>query len=154
MSRRKLKKKMTPDLSEEVWWGGGAWFACIGCGRCCRGEPGAIFFTPDEGARVREHLGLTEGEFREKYVTLKWGPPSFIERQNGDCVFYDPREAKCAIYPLRPAQCSLFPFWPSVMETQELWDEHAKRCPGMNDGRLYTAVEIRKFLDSSPFEDL
>ena len=142
------------DLLGQAWWRNGARFACIGCGRCCRGEPGAIFFTPDEGARVREHLGLTEDEFREKYVTLKWGSPSFVERRNGDCVFYDSREAKCAIYPLRPAQCVLFPFWPSLMESKDLWDEHAERCPGMNDGRLYAAEEILEFLDCCPYEDL
>ena len=145
---------MTPDLCEEVWWSNGARFACIGCGRCCRGEPGAIFFTPGEGARVREHLKLAEKEFHEKYVTLKWGAPSFVERRNGDCVFYDPQEAKCVIYPLRPDQCSLFPFWPSLMESKELWDEQAKRCPGMNGGRLYTAEEIREFLDRCPYENL
>jgi Fe-S-cluster containining protein len=139
-----------------VWWSEGVRFSCKGCGRCCRGEPGAIFFTPEEGERVRNFLGLglNEAEFNRRYVTMMWGRPSFVERRNGDCVFYDPKSAKCAIYPLRPAQCELFPFWPSVMESKEEWDNQARQCPGMNDGPLRTAEEIRAALKRLPFEDL
>ena len=137
-----------------TWWSEGVSFSCIGCGRCCRGEPGAIFFTSEEGKRVREYLEIEEDTFRRNYVTLKWGAPSFLERPNGDCIFYDAQKAKCAIYPLRPAQCSLFPFWPSVMESKAEWDERAKHCPGMNEGRSYIKEDIRKLLEQCPFEDL
>ena len=142
-------------MMSDFWWKEGARFTCIGCGRCCRGEPGAIFFTPEEEKSVREYLGLGEDDFRQDYVTLKWGKenPSFIERLNGDCVFLV-GGAKCSIYHHRPAQCSIFPFWPSVMESRAAWDEHARHCPGMNDGRLYTEEEIQKFLIQCPFEDL
>ncbi|MDR2528759.1 MAG: YkgJ family cysteine cluster protein [Synergistaceae bacterium] len=141
------------------WWGEGLRFTCVGCGRCCRGEPGAIFFTAGEGERVRASLGFTEGEFRRRYVTLRWGRPSFAERGNGDCVFLatgdpDEKSARCGIYPLRPAQCALFPFWPSVTASKDEWDRHAKRCPGMNAGRLHSSEEIRSFLGQTPFEDL
>jgi Fe-S-cluster containining protein len=138
----------------DKWWSGGVRFVCIECGRCCRGEPGAIFFTPEEGARIREKLKVEESEFRRRYVTNKWGSPSLVERQNGDCVMYDAETAKCVIYPLRPAQCSLFPFWPSVMESREEWEEQTKHCPGMNEGRFYAADEIQRFLDQCPFQDL
>jgi Fe-S-cluster containining protein len=139
---------------ESAWWGEGVYFSCIGCGRCCRGEPGAIFFTPEEGERIRNFLGLSETEFRRDYVTLKWGNPSFTERQNGDCVFYDAAEAKCSIYTIRPLQCELFPFWVSVMDSREEWDKEARRCPGMNSGRFYTADEIRACLAQDMFGDL
>ena len=137
-----------------VWGSEGVKFSCKGCGRCCRGEPGAIFFTAEEGERIRERLKIGEAEFRRTYVTLKWGSPSFVERRNGDCIFYDAQTAKCAIYSLRPAQCSLFPFWPSLMESEKELEEEAKRCPGMNEGRVYTEAEISKFLEQCPFEDL
>jgi Fe-S-cluster containining protein len=94
---------------------------------------------------------LEKQEFRRRCVTLKWGRPSFAERPNGDCVFYDAEKARCKIYPLRPAQCSLFPFWLSVMESKTDWDREARRCPGMNGGRLYSAEEIREFLAQDPF---
>lgn len=136
------------------WWSEGVRFECTGCGRCCRGEPGAIFFTPEEGTRVAEHLGVGKDEFDRVYVTRKWGRPSFKERRGGDCIFYLPEKSGCAVYPLRPAQCALFPFWPSVMESKSEWDFQARRCPGMNDGPLHTAEEIQALLDQSPFGDL
>ena len=140
--------------SYEPWWSEGVRFGCIGCGRCCRGEPGAIFFTPEEEMRLTEHLNLDQETFRERYVTRKWGHPSFIERRNGDCVFYNAQEAKCTIYSLRPLQCSLFPFWPSVMESRQDWESHAKHCPGMNEGLIHPKESIRALLMLNPFEDL
>jgi Fe-S-cluster containining protein len=136
-----------PEWGISKWWSEGVRFTCIGCGRCCRGEPGAIFFTPEEEMRVRNFLRLDEIEFRRFYVTRKWGKPSFIERRNGDCIFYDAENAKCSIYPLRPEQCSLFPFWSFVMESREEWNRQANQCPGMNEGRLYSAAEIRRLLE-------
>jgi Fe-S-cluster containining protein len=97
---------------------------------------------------------LEKQEFRRRCVTLKWGRPSFVERPNGDCVFYDAEKARCKIYPLRPAQCALFPFWPSVMDSKADWDREARHCPGMNEGRLRPAEEIRALLLQNPFEDL
>jgi Fe-S-cluster containining protein len=144
-----MKTGRTPE-----WWSEGVRFTCIGCGRCCRGEPGAIFFTPEEEIRVRNFLKLDEDAFRRSYVTYKWGNPSFVERRNGDCVFYDAKNSKCAIYPLRPAQCRLFPFWASVMESRAEWNRQVKHCPGMNAGRLYEPEEIRKFLAQDPFTRL
>jgi len=129
-------------------------FTCLGCGRCCRGDPGAIFFTAEEGERVRKHLGVEPEEFERRYVTGKWGRLSFVERPGGDCVFYDAETAKCAIYPIRPLQCSLFPFWPSVMESRAEWDREARWCPGMNDGSLHDREEIQFFLRQCPFDDL
>jgi Fe-S-cluster containining protein len=97
---------------------------------------------------------LEKSEFRKLCVTLKWGRPSFIERANGECVFYDAEKARCEIYPLRPAQCALFPFWPSVMASRADWDREARRCPGLNGGPLHGAEEIESLLRQSPFEDL
>jgi Fe-S-cluster containining protein len=145
---------MAEAALQEVWWREGVRFTCLGCGRCCRGEPGAIFFTFEEGERVRKHLGVDAEKFVHDYVTGRWGHPSFLERPNGDCVFYKHDTARCTIYSLRPLQCSLFPFWPSVLESKAEWDEQACRCPGMNAGRLYSAEEIHVFLCQCPFGDL
>jgi Fe-S-cluster containining protein len=147
-------------MPELEWWSEGVRFTCLGCGRCCRGEPGAIFFTPEEENRIIEAIEidgrkLCKQEFRERCVTLKWGRPSFIERAGGgECVFYDAETARCKIYPLRPAQCVLFPFWHSVMDSKEDWTLEALRCPGMNEGRLHTAKEIHALLEQDPFDDL
>ena len=91
---------------------------------------------------MRAFLSLDEDAFRRRFVTLRWGRPSFIERPNGDCVLYRAEEARCAIYPVRPSQCRLFPFWPEVMRSEASWASCARNCPGMDDGRLYSASEI------------
>ncbi|NLL36026.1 MAG: YkgJ family cysteine cluster protein [Fretibacterium sp.] len=137
-----------------LWWSEGLRFSCIECGRCCRGEPGAIFFTMEEGRRVREFLKLEEPEFTRRFVTSRWEKPSFKERHNGDCIFYRTEDARCSIYPVRPAQCSLFPFWPSLLSSRVLWSLHALRCPGMNAGRFFEAEEIQELLSQCPFDDL
>ena len=129
-----------------AWWERGVRFSCVGCGRCCRGEPGAIFFSRAEGERVCAFLSLDKGTFRRRFVTLRWGRPSFIERPNGDCIFYRVEEARCSIYRVRPSQCRLFPFWTEVMRSEESWTSYARSCPGMNDGRLYSASEIEALL--------
>ena len=129
-----------------VWWDRGVRFSCVGCGRCCRGDPGAIFFSRAEGERVRALLALDEAAFRRRFVTLRWGAPSFVERANGDCVFYRVEDARCSIYSVRPAQCRLFPFWADVMRSEASWASYAKQCPGMNGGRLHSASEIEAML--------
>lgn len=128
-----------------LWWEEGLRFRCLGCGRCCRGEPGAIFFTPEEGRRVAAYLGISDSELQRK-VTLSWGPPSFRERPNGDCIFYDAGTSRCSIYPVRPSQCRSFPFWPEVLESPASWEAYAARCPGMNEGPLLSPAEITEWV--------
>lgn len=137
-----------------LWFEGGVKFSCIGCGRCCRGEPGAIWFTQSEAQHICALLGISEEEFRAEFTKKLWGHDSIIERKNGDCFFYDPDSAKCVIYDVRPAQCRLFPFWISVMESQNSWNEAAKSCPGMNDGELHGIDEILSKLSENPFNEL
>ncbi len=142
------------DERHEPWWKKGLRFECIGCGRCCRGEPGAVWFTPDEAQRMRAFLGLSEEDFEKRYVTCSYGRKSLKELKNGDCIFYKRDDDRCAIYKVRPLQCRLFPFWPSLMESPEAWDEAAKSCPGMGGGRYYPPELIRKFLAAAPFGNL
>jgi len=132
------------------WYAEGLRFECLGCGRCCRGEPGAIWITPEENLRIPQYLSLDASEWRNR-LTWKWVFVSIRERANGSCVFYDEETARCGIYPVRPAQCDLFPFWPSIMKCRENWDENARTCPGMNQGRLHTREEIETLLSRSPF---
>ena len=63
-----------------MWWEEGLRFTCLGCGRCCRGEPGAIYFTPEEEAAMAAFLGVDVGEFRNRFVTGKWRAPSLKEK--------------------------------------------------------------------------
>jgi len=137
-----------------VWWDEGLRFACIGCGRCCRGEPGAIFFTPDEEQALSRRLGLETGEFRNRYVTYRWEAPSLKEKRGGECIFHDEKTNLCLVYEDRPMQCRLFPFWPSLLESREAWDRAALSCPGMNEGEYYAPERIAALLDACPFPGL
>ncbi|WP_281744561.1 YkgJ family cysteine cluster protein [Thermanaerovibrio acidaminovorans] len=139
---------------DEVWYSGGVRFQCLECGRCCRGESGAIWMTDEEVRRMAEALGLEEGEFRSRYMTTRWGRQSLRERVNGDCVMLDPETNRCRVYPVRPLQCSLFPFWRSVMRSRDRWEEEARRCPGMGEGRLWSVEDVEERLSRSPFPDL
>lgn len=135
---------------ESAWWREGLSFTCLGCGRCCRGEPGAVWVSEEEEKKIAEWLDISLSVFRVYYETRRWGPPSLKEKQAGECVFYNSERARCTIYPVRPAQCSLFPFWPSVLATPESWRKAALLCPGMNEGRFYTAIEIEAYLNKFP----
>ncbi|MDI9369943.1 MAG: YkgJ family cysteine cluster protein [Synergistaceae bacterium] len=137
-----------------MWWDKGLRFTCLGCGRCCRGAPGAIYFTLKEEEEISSFLSLEVEDFRRRYVTSRWGARSFRERGNGDCIFFDAKSARCTIYPVRPLQCSLFPFWPSRLESEEEWNETAAECPGMNQGELHRADKILSLLSENPFPDL
>jgi Fe-S-cluster containining protein len=142
------------SFENQRWWKKGLFFECFGCGRCCRGEPGAIWFTPEEGEAIADYLGLSREAFFASSVISLEGRPSIRERRNGECIFLDPEKQRCQIYPVRPAQCALFPFWPSVLASPERWAIHARKCPGMNRGRLYQEEEILALLRKSPFRDL
>jgi len=142
------------NLANEQWWACGLRFSCLGCGRCCRGEPGCVWLTPEEVKKLAELLSLAETQFLSRYTYSVDGKVSLREKQNGECVFYDSKTNKCSIYEYRPLQCRLFPFWPSLMEKKENWEYERRRCPGIGEGEFHSAQEIQQCLKESPFEDL
>ena len=133
----------------DPWWSQGLRFSCLGCGRCCSGEPGAIYFTEQEEERICGHLNISKDRFRREYVTDRWEYPSIGEKKNGECLFYNPDTARCGIYTVRPSQCRTWPFWPELLESPGEWARASRRCPGINDGRLWTEKEIRSILEAS-----
>ena len=64
-----------------------------------------------------------------------------LEKKNYDCILWN---NGCTAYSARPVQCSTWPFWSWMIKTKEMWEECAKECPGMNNGRLWTFEEIEK----------
>ena len=95
-------------------------------------------------------LGMDPASFRRRYVTRIWGAPSLRERPGGDCVLLDPDTGRCGVYAVRPLQCRTYPFWPSVVVSPESWRDHARRCPGMDQGRLWPGVVIARILTRFP----
>lgn len=138
------------DNSKKIslWWEEGLYFKCLGCGRCCRGEPGAIWLHSSEAEKIAGFLGISISLFRNNYLTNRWGALSIKEKKNGDCFFYSSSNG-CFIYPVRPQQCSLYPFWNSLLSSRENWENEANHCPGINNGDFYAGQMIAKLLDLS-----
>jgi Fe-S-cluster containining protein len=94
--------------------------------------------------RIAEFLRIRVRDFSKKYVRKIGERFSLIEAPNGDCVFY---ESGCKIYPVRPTQCRTFPFWKENLEKPGNWQQAAKDCEGMNQGRFFSEDEIKALLE-------
>ena len=122
-------------------------FSCKECGACCSGEPGDIWVTEEEIARIAEFLKVSVAELEELCLRDDTcGNKSIrdLPERKYDCIFQDEKTRRCRIYPVRPQQCAQFPFWKSMIENEAEWRFYSRRCPGMNQGRLYTKEEIEK----------
>ncbi|MBI5308980.1 MAG: YkgJ family cysteine cluster protein [Planctomycetes bacterium] len=121
------------------WFKDGLRFECQRCGRCCRGEPGAVWVNKSEMGEITSFLGITPAAFAKNYLRSINGRLSLLEYGNGVCVMYD---GGCKIYGVRPGQCRAFPFWTSNLESREDWEKLQNTCPGAGKGKLYTPADI------------
>ena len=128
------------------WYAAGLHFACRECGGCCAGPTeGYIWVIDPEIERIAEHLKITPGELRRRYLRRVGLRTTIVEhRTTKDCIFLRQVEGKrrCVIYPVRPNQCRTWPFWPENLSDPQAWNDVARRCPGINDGRHYSCEEI------------
>ncbi len=135
-------KKKTP------WYVAGLHFECMQCGACCAGpSKGYIWVTRPEIKLIADFLKMTTAELRRKFLKRVGLRTSIIEqRSTRNCIFLKDEAGKktCMIYPVRPNQCRNWPFWPSNLKNPEIWNETAKKCPGINRGKLYNCEEIEK----------
>ncbi len=116
-------------------------FSCVQCGQCCTISDGVVFLEVEDVERLARFLNLSEEEFLGKYTRREGKYIVLKDFPNGECILYR-RGKGCAVYPARPRQCRTFPFWDSNLASPEAWDEVARQCPGVNQGRLYTFDEI------------
>jgi len=131
------------------WYQDGLRFECQRCGRCCRGEPGFVWVREVEIAAIARFLKMPEDEFMQAYVRVVSNDYSLVELRNGDCIFWSPEG--CRIYEVRPVQCRTFPFWNEYTRSERQWREAARRCPGVNRGRVYPAAEIEHLVRLTDF---
>jgi uncharacterized protein len=125
------------------WYRKGLQFECVGCGKCCGGEPGGyVWVNEEEIKKLADHMGLTIADFAIQYLKKVDDHYSLLIHPNGDCVFL--KDGGCAVYPARPFQCSSFPFWPHIVISRKKWDERAAKCSGINHGRLHPFSAITK----------
>jgi Fe-S-cluster containining protein len=146
--------------NSKLWYADGLKFSCTQSGNCCTGGPGYVWISEEEIGRLAEHLKLTGQQVIERYCRPEGSGYSLREYRNAqgnyDCVFLKEVPAEpaagseqvahshrtCTIYPVRPLQCRTWPFWEGTLSDKAAWDRAAHRCPGMNQGRHYTAEEI------------
>jgi len=131
---------LSSKTAAEIWYRDGLRFECQRCGQCCRGEPGFVWVREIEIAAIARRLELPTEEFMRRHVRKVWDDYSLTELDNGDCAFWSPEG--CRIYDVRPTQCRTFPFWHEYVESSDAWKRAAKRCPGVNRGRLFSPAEV------------
>jgi uncharacterized protein len=136
---------------KDPWYHQGLCFECAQCGHCCSGPgEGYIWVTGEEAQRIARHLGVSDGELRQKYLKRVGWRMSIIEEDSSkDCIFLHTHNGvrRCAIYDVRPTQCRTWPFWKQNVEGPASWDAAAERCRGMNRGRQYSQHEIRRLIE-------
>lgn len=134
---------MPADSPDSPWYADGLKFTCTQCGHCCTGDPGFVWVTDDEIAKLAKHRGEPLREFVAMHTRASRGKRTLREKLNGDCVFYEAGRG-CTVYAVRPAQCRTWPFWESNLESPEAWDRTERDCPGSGTGELIPVEEITR----------
>lgn len=131
--------------NESPWYAGGLAFECAACGGCCGGFPGYVWVSDEEADSIAELLGLGRDEFLADYCARADGRYTIRElggEEKWDCVMLE--DGRCRIYEARPVQCRTFPFWNENLRSHRAWDLAARKCPGMNTGRVFSPEEIER----------
>lgn len=125
------------------WYADGLRFHCSQCGDCCTGAPGFVWVNQEEIANLAAARGVTDiAEFERHHVRKIGVRKSLVERDNGDCVFFDSQARKCTVYQARPRQCRTWPFWDSNLKTPEDWKATCEACPGSGQGKIHVLETI------------
>lgn len=143
-------------MSRKPFYSEGLQFECQGSGKCCtsRGTYGYVYLTKKDQDRMAKYFKLPLADFRKKYTGKKNGHvhllnPSDLEMKNHkeeDCIFL--KNNQCTVYDGRPEHCRTWPFWPEHMSPKAWVKEVASFCPGVGKGKLYSAEEIKKIVES------
>ena len=129
------------------WYADGLRFECqADCGRCCtnHGKYAYVYLDGDDLSRLAAVLGISPGEFRERYTTLDDGYVVLV-MDTPSCPFL--HGSRCSVYEARPEQCRAFPFWQEHLRSRRSWERTEEFCPGINRGRLQSLEAIRQRLD-------
>ncbi len=144
-------------------------FACrpgISCfNRCCSDVN--IFLSPYDVLRLKSRLGITSGEFLERYtlvpVQKAMRTPVVLLRMNEDdhrkCPFVT--EAGCSVYADRPWPCRMYPVGLAAQrDTADGWrGEHfyfllrERGCKGFEESRDWTVREWLADQGVDPYEE-
>lgn len=83
-------------------------YVCQRCTACCK-WPGDVRLEDDEIAPIATHLGMSEGDFLDRYTRLRTNRQglSLIEKENHECIMLE--DNSCIIHEVKPEQCKGFP---------------------------------------------
>ncbi|CAB1056404.1 hypothetical protein D1BOALGB6SA_1140 [Olavius sp. associated proteobacterium Delta 1] len=119
---------------------------------CCRDLN--QFLTPYDILRLKNHLGLSSGQFLEQYTSQHVGPDSGLpiitlkplDRKDLICPFVTPKG--CSVYDNRPSSCRTYPLMRGVSRSREsglmveqfmvLKEPH---CSGFDKGKARTVQQ-------------
>ena len=130
-----------PRADPAPWYAAGLHFECVEFGNCCRshGDYEYVYLADFDVDAISQYLGLSRFDFLTRFCAAEDGW-TYLRNQGSACVFLE--KGRCEIYPVRPKQCSTWPFWTENLE-QEVWEGAVTACcPGIGQGRRYTAEEI------------
>lgn len=134
--------------TSEPFYREGLRFACTRCSDCCRHTPGYVFLSESDLARVANYLAIDTAEARSRYCRRidigGFGRVSLKEKANLDCILWE--DGGCSVYEARPLQCRSFPFWSSNLSSRESWEDAARACPGIGQGRMHGRSRIERWL--------
>ena len=122
-------------------------FSCTRCGHCCAtaGEY-YVYLSEAESERIRACLQLSRSWFRRRYLQrLEEGDLVLASGSDERCIFLD-TAGQCRVYAVRPVQCRTYPFWPELVGRATAWNREARRCEGINQGRVVARSTIRRSL--------
>jgi len=131
-------------MARESWYAAGLSFSCTQCGNCCSGDPGYVWATKEEVAKISAFLGRGDGKLDKEHLRRVGLRYSLTEKPDGDCIFLQRvgGKSQCGIYSVRPLQCRTWPFWTENLRTADSWNRAHQKCPGMNTGKAHTYVQI------------
>lgn len=122
-------------------------FGCTACGNCCM-QPGFVYITRTELARIASHLEVAPAELRARHnmgyeASLRaW----YLDATDGKGCPLLTAERRCSVHPVKPKQCATFPFWPEMLDDAEEWESVKSYCPGLDapEGQLYDRARITR----------
>jgi hypothetical protein len=103
-------------------------------------------------AAIAAFLAVSAEQVMSSYVRSVRGQYSLKERPGSrDCLFLvaDDTAGRCAIYPVRPMQCRTWPFWACNLSDPNAWSQAARRCGGINRGKLFSREQIEAKRDAT-----
>jgi Fe-S-cluster containining protein len=116
--------KQLPALHDEAF----EKIDCLDCAACCKNYS-PRFKGPDI-KRISKHLGMKEGEFKERYLVVDEDGDHVVRSK--PCPFLG-ADNFCSIYEVRPSDCHRFPYTDEdvLLKRQAITLKNVSFCPAV-----------------------